>query len=75
MNTRLAALLLLTTTLSAACDGEAVESPDDTPVFVEPTVTTEIVEDQDLSDAWIFSDEVIHDRADALRRVGERAPA
>ena len=61
MNTRLAALLLLTTTLSAACDGEAVESPDDTPVAVEPTVTTEIVADQDLSDAWIFSDEVIHE--------------
>ena len=60
MTTRRTSLLLITLTLSAACEVDEAPPPDDTPL-AEPTVTTEIIEDQDLTDAWIFSDEVIHE--------------
>jgi spore coat protein CotH len=60
MITRRAAILLLPLSLTAACEGGDGPSPDDSPTEA-PTVTTEIVEDQDLNEAWIFSDEVIHE--------------
>jgi spore coat protein H len=61
MITRHAPLLLLSLSLTAACAGKgADDSPLEDTAADAPVVTTEIVGDQDLSDAWIFSDETIH---------------
>lgn len=60
MLTRRAPAHLSVLALLAACEGGSLpdEPPAPTPA---PTVTTEIVGDQDLGDDWIFSDTVIHE--------------
>jgi hypothetical protein len=65
MTNRHAALLIVSLPITAACQGPGpgkdAPSVEDTAAPPAPTVTTEIVGDQDLNDAWIFSDETIHE--------------
>lgn len=70
MSSRSAPVALSVLSLFAACKGPA---PVEDSAAGDPLVTTEIVGDQDLSDAWIFSDEVVHELELTISAAGVSA--